>query len=85
MLPRERVEVDGVMVDRIPRDVEIGLLFLIPTIEAQRTIASGKYNHRDAEGVYSLFMLAYDNPRIASDAQLNALKAIVDESRADQR
>lgn len=53
---------------------------LLPMVRAQKRIHDGKFNETDSEGVYNLYMLAYDDKELAEDAQLRALQTLVDQS-----
>ena len=56
----------------------------LPTVKAQRTIEDGRYEPTAYEYIYSLYLVAYDDERLAEQAKTIALEAYVDE-RIKQR
>ncbi len=74
MLPREVKDGES----RLSKEAEFALELLKPMVRAQKRIHEGNYNQYDPEGVYHLYMTAYDDPERAEDAQLQALQNIIE-------
>lgn len=67
---------------KLDEESRVGLYANIGRIKAQRRIHEGSYDPTDFKGVYSLFLTAFDDERIAQDAAVNAAERLVDSKTA---
>jgi hypothetical protein len=58
---------------------KLGWLANLERCKAQKTIHEGNFEPTDYRGVYSLYLLAHDDVRLAEKAQARALEAYVDQ------
>lgn len=50
----------------------------LPRVKAQRTIFEGKLDGFDHDGIYNLYMTAYDDEQIATQARTDFLNRLVE-------
>jgi hypothetical protein len=50
----------------------------LPRVKAQRTIFEGNLEGFDHDGIYNLFLTAYDDEQIATDARTDFLNRLVE-------
>lgn len=63
----------------LPDDVQYGLELNLPSLLARERIRNNKIDWTNPDGVYNVFLLAFDDEDAAEKAQFESLKLIVDQ------